>query len=112
MFLSHVHVHVKPYPCKLKNKATGWTLQLFSESGLEDADLSAKEGLANHMGLFLQKTNIIRDYLEDINELPAPRHAQKSLFANCFTLSFPPLPPPPQPVLPSLSRLLVTPIPL
>eukprot|EP00271_Cylindrocystis_brebissonii_P011780 TRINITY_DN29726_c0_g1_i1.p1 TRINITY_DN29726_c0_g1~~TRINITY_DN29726_c0_g1_i1.p1 ORF type:complete len:460 (+),score=69.07 TRINITY_DN29726_c0_g1_i1:175-1554(+) len=25
------------------------------------------------MGLFLQKTNIIRDYLEDINEEPAPR---------------------------------------
>ena len=31
------------------------------------------EDLANHMGLFLQKTNIIRDYLEDINEEPAPR---------------------------------------
>lgn len=29
--------------------------------------------LANHMGLFLQKTNIIRDYLEDIMEEPAPR---------------------------------------
>ena len=25
------------------------------------------------MGLFLQKTNIIRDYLEDIVEEPAPR---------------------------------------
>jgi len=25
------------------------------------------------MGLFLQKTNIIRDYLEDILEEPAPR---------------------------------------
>ena len=25
------------------------------------------------MGLFLQKTNIVRDYLEDINEEPAPR---------------------------------------
>jgi len=25
------------------------------------------------MGLFLQKTNIIRDYLEDIMEEPAPR---------------------------------------
>jgi hypothetical protein len=29
--------------------------------------------LANHMGLYLQKTNIIRDYLEDITEEPAPR---------------------------------------
>ncbi len=27
------------------------------------------------MGLFLQKTNIIRDYLEDICEEPAPRRA-------------------------------------
>jgi farnesyl-diphosphate farnesyltransferase len=33
------------------------------------------------MGLFLQKTNIIRDYLEDINEEPAPRSA-----ASCFIL--------------------------
>lgn len=31
------------------------------------------DDLANHMGLFLQKTNIIRDYLEDIVEEPAPR---------------------------------------
>ena len=31
--------------------------------GLEDASLSRAEGLANDMGLFLQKTNIIRDYL-------------------------------------------------
>ncbi|KAH0461243.1 hypothetical protein IEQ34_008818 [Dendrobium chrysotoxum] len=29
--------------------------------------------LANSMGLFLQKTNIIRDYLEDINEIPKSR---------------------------------------
>ena len=31
------------------------------------------EKLSNSMGLFLQKTNIIRDYLEDITELPKPR---------------------------------------
>ncbi|CAH8383314.1 unnamed protein product [Eruca vesicaria subsp. sativa] len=31
------------------------------------------EQLSNSMGLFLQKTNIIRDYLEDINEIPKPR---------------------------------------
>ena len=35
--------------------------------------MGAADELANHMGLFLQKTNIIRDYLEDIEELPAPR---------------------------------------
>ncbi|KAK9942728.1 hypothetical protein M0R45_008378 [Rubus argutus] len=29
--------------------------------------------LSNSMGLFLQKTNIIRDYLEDINEIPKSR---------------------------------------
>ncbi|KAJ7295956.1 hypothetical protein O6H91_Y153200 [Diphasiastrum complanatum] len=44
--------------------------RLFYASGLEDL---ATDSLSNSMGLFLQKTNIIRDYLEDINELPAPR---------------------------------------
>eukprot|EP00250_Pteridium_aquilinum_P029877 c40277_g1_i1 orf=107-1348(+) len=44
--------------------------QLFHASGLEDL---APDDLSNSMGLFLQKTNIIRDYLEDINELPKPR---------------------------------------
>lgn len=44
--------------------------QLFHAAGLEDL---APEHLSNSMGLFLQKTNIIRDYLEDINELPKPR---------------------------------------
>ncbi|XP_020588218.1 squalene synthase-like [Phalaenopsis equestris] len=33
----------------------------------------APESLSNSMGLFLQKANIIRDYLEDINEIPKPR---------------------------------------
>lgn len=47
--------------------------QLFASSGLEAASVAGAEALANHMGLFLQKTNIIRDYLEDINEEPAPR---------------------------------------
>lgn len=45
--------------------------KLFKVSQLEDAELT--DELSNHMGLFLQKTNIIRDYLEDINEEPAPR---------------------------------------
>ena len=59
-----------------------WLLlpQLFASSGLEGeafAKMEGREGLANHMGLFLQKTNIIRDYLEDIDEEPAPRRARK-----------------------------------
>ncbi|CAL8468888.1 g8429 [Coccomyxa elongata] len=47
--------------------------QLFASSQLESEEFANMEDLANHMGLFLQKTNIIRDYLEDINEEPAPR---------------------------------------
>ena len=50
--------------------------QLFASSGLEGKaflKMKGRESLANEMGLFLQKTNIIRDYLEDINEEPAPR---------------------------------------
>lgn len=44
--------------------------KLFHASGLEDL---ASDALSNSMGLFLQKTNIIRDYLEDINEIPKSR---------------------------------------
>ncbi|GIL43026.1 hypothetical protein Vafri_829 [Volvox africanus] len=47
--------------------------QLFAACGLESTSVPAQEDLSNHMGLFLQKTNIIRDYLEDIMEEPAPR---------------------------------------
>jgi len=39
---------------------------LFSTSGLEDAKLKDEKELSNSMGLFLQKTNIIRDYWEDL----------------------------------------------
>ncbi|XP_022083418.1 squalene synthase-like [Acanthaster planci] len=39
--------------------------RLFSASKLEDAIVGEDTQLANSMGLFLQKTNIIRDYLED-----------------------------------------------
>ncbi|XP_065843064.1 squalene synthase-like [Oscarella lobularis] len=42
--------------------------QLFAASGLENEQIGKEEKLANAMGLFLQKTNIIRDYLEDIND--------------------------------------------
>ena len=42
--------------------------QLFAASGLEDESVGEDEALANSMGLFLQKTNIIRDYLEDLED--------------------------------------------
>ena len=48
--------------------------RMFSVSGLEDPDLAdlalgvdGMGGEANKMGLFLQKVNILRDYLEDLN---------------------------------------------
>ncbi|XP_028788216.1 squalene synthase 1-like [Neltuma alba] len=44
--------------------------KLFYASGTEDL---APESLSNSMGLLLQNANIIRDYLEDINEIPMPR---------------------------------------
>ena len=40
--------------------------RLFCASQLEDSDLQLQERLSNSMGLFLQKTNIIRDFLEDL----------------------------------------------
>eukprot|EP00051_Salpingoeca_urceolata_P001162 m.39003 g.39003 ORF g.39003 m.39003 type:complete len:420 (-) comp11227_c0_seq3:167-1426(-) len=42
--------------------------QLFAASGLESAQVGQDLELANSMGLFLQKTNIIRDYREDLEE--------------------------------------------
>ncbi|KAL6494798.1 squalene synthetase-like protein [Orobanche gracilis] len=44
--------------------------KLFHASGKEEL---LSDTLSNSMGLFLQKTNIIRDYLEDINEIPKSR---------------------------------------
>ncbi|KAL9691486.1 hypothetical protein QQ045_011910 [Rhodiola kirilowii] len=44
--------------------------KLFHAAKLEEL---ASDSLSNSMGLFLQKTNIIRDYLEDINEIPKSR---------------------------------------
>ncbi|MED6282147.1 Farnesyl-diphosphate farnesyltransferase [Characodon lateralis] len=51
--------------------------RLFSASQLEDPEVGRDTELANSMGLFLQKTNIIRDYLEDTQEGRAfwPREA-------------------------------------
>lgn len=39
--------------------------RLFSASGLERPSMAGELHLSDQMGLFLQKTNIIRDYLED-----------------------------------------------
>jgi farnesyl-diphosphate farnesyltransferase len=39
--------------------------RLFAASGLEKASFAGELHLSDQMGLFLQKTNIIRDYLED-----------------------------------------------
>jgi farnesyl-diphosphate farnesyltransferase len=41
---------------------------LFSASGLESPTLKNELEISNSMGLFLQKTNIIRDYLEDVEQ--------------------------------------------
>jgi farnesyl-diphosphate farnesyltransferase len=46
---------------------------LWGASKMESKEFMGEEKLSNAMGLFLQKTNIIRDYLEDIQEIPAPR---------------------------------------
>jgi len=43
---------------------------LFSRSGTEDPKFAKVEDMSNSMGLFLQKTNIIRDYLDDISQNP------------------------------------------
>ena len=42
--------------------------QIFTLSGLEFNDLTKYDKLSNSMGLFLQKTNIIRDVKEDYDE--------------------------------------------
>uniref|UniRef100_A0A3Q3INZ9 Squalene synthase n=1 Tax=Monopterus albus TaxID=43700 RepID=A0A3Q3INZ9_MONAL len=59
--------------------------QLFSASRLEDPEVGRDAELANSMGLFLQKTNIIRDYLEDMKEGRVfwPQEAW-SQFAGCL----------------------------
>jgi len=43
---------------------------LFSASGLESQWFATADDISNSMGLFLQKVNITRDYLEDINQVP------------------------------------------
>jgi farnesyl-diphosphate farnesyltransferase len=41
---------------------------LFAASGLESEEIAKDKDLSNTMGLFLQKTNIIRDYREDLDD--------------------------------------------
>ncbi|MGB5782195.1 MAG: squalene synthase, partial [Eudoraea sp.] len=42
--------------------------ELFAASEIESKELESQKMLSNSMGLFLQKTNIIRDYKEDLDE--------------------------------------------
>ncbi|KAG5460907.1 MAG: squalene synthetase, partial [Olpidium bornovanus] len=58
--------------------------RMFSVSGLESEKLLASEALPNSMGLFLQKTNIIRDFLEDLRDKRCwwPREAWGSYAAS------------------------------
>ncbi|KAI8584165.1 hypothetical protein K450DRAFT_218485 [Umbelopsis ramanniana AG] len=47
----------------------GWGLSdLFAASGLEDPSIAKDKRLSDSMGMFLQKTNIIRDYREDLDD--------------------------------------------
>lgn len=41
---------------------------LFAASGLESEEIAKDKSLSDSMGLFLQKTNIIRDYREDLDD--------------------------------------------
>lgn len=43
---------------------------LFSVSGLESQWFATADDASNSMGLFLQKTNITRDYLDDLTQVP------------------------------------------
>lgn len=42
--------------------------ELFAASEIESKELGSQKVLSNSMGLFLQKTNIVRDYKEDLDE--------------------------------------------
>ncbi|KAF9963352.1 bifunctional farnesyl-diphosphate farnesyltransferase/squalene synthase [Modicella reniformis] len=42
--------------------------EMFSACGFESPMLAKRKDLSNSMGLFLQKTNIVRDYLEDLHD--------------------------------------------
>lgn len=55
---------------------------LFAHCGFEDPHLDDDLTDANNMGLFLQKTNIIRDYFEDIREEPPRMFWPKEIWGN------------------------------
>jgi len=55
--------------------------KLFYHSGLEKASIGKNEDMAIAMGLFLQKTNITRDYLEDISQRPPRVFYPKSIWS-------------------------------
>ena len=61
--------------------------RIFSAAGYEAPDVAEQIQLANDMGLFLQKTNIIRDYLE----VSAARASESSSYLGAFRLSAVPL---------------------
>lgn len=56
--------------------------RIFAASGLESPTLTDRLDVANSMGLFLQKVNIIRDYLEDIVEEPPRMFWPKEIWGN------------------------------
>jgi len=42
--------------------------RICSASGLEGPPVGSDSALANSVGIFLEKTNVIRDFLEDVTE--------------------------------------------
>ncbi|KAL7698202.1 squalene synthase [Lotmaria passim] len=58
---------------------------LFAHCGFEDSNLDHDLTDANNMGLFLQKTNIIRDYFEDIREEPPRMFWPEEIWGNYAT---------------------------
>lgn len=56
--------------------------RLFADSGLEDPKIADNLEIANSMGLFLQKCNIIRDYYEDIMEEPPRMFWPREIWGN------------------------------
>jgi farnesyl-diphosphate farnesyltransferase len=63
--------------------------RLWGLSGLENADFATPqfEPLSNAMGLFLQKTNITRDYREDIDQVPPRIFYPRTIWAK-YTKDF------------------------
>jgi len=59
--------------------------RIFAASQLEDPRIADDQKLYKSMGLFLQKTNIIRDYLEDINEQPPRIFYPKAVWSKWAT---------------------------